>query len=391
MISKIVRTAGLIVLVCFSLILASCTGAQTPAPAATTPGGTGPSAQATAQQQAWEQGWQKTLAAAKQEGRLTIYSPAGSDFRAQVGQAFKGKYGIDIEWTAAKAQELQPKLYTERRAGLYLADFFLGSVSSQMMILKPDKVLDPIKPMLVLPEVLDTKLWYNSQIPWIDNEKMFTVNPILAPSYRVAINTSMVKADEIKSYSDLTDPRYREKIVIEDPTVGGKASRLFCELLLIMGPDFWKKVAANRPVVVTDEALGVQWLAHGKYPILISSRSDIVTEFIKAGTPLKKLVPKEGGVVAGGAMAISQINRPAHPNAAKVFVNWYLSKEASIIMSPLVGMQSARMDVSADHLPVDERREPGVKYLNTENEDFILRQGPDLAFAMEVFGPLLPK
>lgn len=386
MISKIIRTAVLIGLICYSLILASCTSTPSSAPTIKEPAATG-----AVKQPGWEQDWQNTLTAAKQEGRLAIYSPAGSDFRAQVGQAFKDKYGISIEWTAAKAQELQPKLYTERRAGLYLADFFLGSVSSQMMILKPDKVLDPIKPMLVLPEVLDTKLWYDGQIPWIDNEKMFTVNPILAPSYRVAINTSMIKADEIKSYSDLVDPRYREKIVIEDPTVGGKASRLFCELLMIMGPDFWKKIAANRPVVVTDEALGVQWLAHGKYPILISSRSDIVTEFIKAGTPLKKLVPKEGGVVAGGAMAISQINRPAHPNAAKVFVNWYLGKEASIVMSPLVGMQSARMDVSADHLPVDERREPGVKYLNTENENFILRQGPDLAFAMEVFGPLLPK
>ncbi|MBI4333919.1 MAG: extracellular solute-binding protein [Chloroflexi bacterium] len=383
MIRKTISRVVLIGLVCSVLVFLACAPPQAPAPSIKEP------VQGAAQQGGWEQDWQKTLAEARKEGSLNIYTPAGGDFRAQVGKAFKDKFGVSIEWTAAKAQELPTKLFTERRAGLYLADFMLGSVSSQMMLLKPQGLLDPIKPMLVLPEVLDEKVWFGGRLPWIDNEKMYTVNPILAPSLRVSINTSLVKPDEIKSYNDLLDPKYREKILFENPTVGGKASRTFSEFVIMMGPDFWKKLAANRPVMVEDEALGAQWLAHGKYPILISSRADIIAEYIKAGAPLKKLIPKEGGVVAGGAMAISLINRPPHPNAAGVFANWYLGKEASTILSPLVNMQSARLDVSADHLSPEERRDPSVKYLNTETEDFILRQGPDLTPAMEIFGPLL--
>lgn len=381
MIGKIIRNATLIGIACCVLVVLACTAQQTPAPATRAP-----EVKATVVQAAWEQDWQKTLAAAKKEESLMIYTAAAGELRQVTDKSFKDLYGLTIEWVPLKAAEVGPKIFQERRAGLYIPDIVIGAVSRQITELKPAGALDPIKPLLVLPEVLDKKLWFGGDIPWVDNEKMYTINSILSPEWKIAVNTTMVKPGEIKSYNDLLDPRWKGKIILIDPVLNGRPTAIFNTL---MGADYLRKLAGQLPAITGDQRLGVEWLAQGKYPIMIVSRMDEISQFRNAGASVAMVKPVEGTTLAGGQITASMMNRPAHPNAAKVFVNWYMSKEANIVFSRFLNLQSGRFDVPTDHLSADEMRDPSVKYLIAESEDFQLKQAEGLNLVKEIFGPLM--
>src|SRR3972149_7075633 len=66
---------------------------------------------------AWEQEWERVLAAAKQEGKLTILGPVGTPAREGLAEPFQKKYGISVELLGMSSAEAATKLQTERTAG----------------------------------------------------------------------------------------------------------------------------------------------------------------------------------------------------------------------------------------------------------------------------------
>ena len=62
------------------------------------------------------------------------------------------------------------------------------------------------------------------------------------------------------------------------------------------------------------------------------------------------------------------MNAAPHPNAARVFINWVLSREGQsssqkIMNAPDPVMESVRVDIPKDPIPADRRRAPGVDYI----------------------------
>jgi ABC-type Fe3+ transport system substrate-binding protein len=70
---------------------------------------------------------------------------------------------------------------------------------------------------------------------------------------------------------------------------------------------------------------------------------------------------------------ISLVNRAAHPNAAKVLINWFLSREGQMAIQKTgpgdAGQNSLREDISKEHLPAWARRHNGVKYIRLWGPD----------------------
>ncbi len=114
--------------------------------------------------------------------------------------------------TVGRPEELVTKLITERRAGLYLADVYIGGTTTVVNTLNPQKMLDPIEPHLILPEIKDPALWLGGKIPIMGKERT-PFSSSAQVSTRTAINTSVVKPDEITSYDNLLNPRWKEKII----------------------------------------------------------------------------------------------------------------------------------------------------------------------------------
>ena len=101
----------------------------------------------------WKQDWDKTLRAAKNEGRVVVYSYPGLEF---FFLTFQKKYpGIKLVEVTVRGSARIQRIMAERRAGKYLADVVIGGAGSGYIGLYKTKVLDPIKPILMLPQVVD--------------------------------------------------------------------------------------------------------------------------------------------------------------------------------------------------------------------------------------------
>lgn len=339
----------------------------------------------------WEIDWEKTLSMGRQERSVVIYSTMSGDIRQAISKSFNAKYGIELELVSARGTEVAEKIATLRRAGLFLADVFIGGSTTPTTTLKPRGDLQPLKPLLVLPEVIDQKLWFGGGLVFTDKERQYVACPVLTTSnsYNSA-NTDLVKEGEFASYKDLLNTKWKGKIIINDPTIAGAGSRWFAVVAdQYTGLDYMRSLVNNAPAITRDQRLQVEGLARGKYSIAIGAQPDILVEFIKLGAPVKKVVPGEGAWLGGGPGLIAYVNNAPHPNASKIFINWFMSKEGQTIYSRIVLAESARLDVPTDHLNKDDLRDPAVKYFISEEEEFLYKIREYEKNAREIFTPLL--
>ena len=121
------------------------------------------------------------------------------------------------------------------------------------------------------------------------------------------------------------------------------------------------------------------WLAVGKFPLAIAAPISDIMRAEQQGLPIGIFQPghfKEGvNLVAGAGSAVLLKNAP-HPNAAKVALNWLLSREGQIAFQKNYaavegGADSRRIDIPKDEIRSEFRRRDGVRYLDMERHEFI--------------------
>lgn len=340
--------------------------------------------------EAWEEEWSRTLAAAQKEGTVVLYGTVGVQGRAALATAFKERYGIRLEGISGAGALMTEKLLSERRAGLYLADISIGGLIRILGDLKPAGALDRLDPVLILPEVKDPRLWYRGQLPWLEGEDdHITLRMSLSVNTAFTINTDMVKREELQSVKDMLNPKWKGKIVMGDPSVASAAATWFSFTTRQFGDGFMRELVKQEPMVLRDERLMAEWVARGKYAIGVGIKNEHVYEMIKAGAPLVKYAPRETYLTSSGS-CVSLVNRAAHPNAAKVFINWLLGKEGQTIYSKMMEEQSAREDVPVDFLDPSGRRQPGVEYAQ-DSVELAQKRVEHLQLAKEIFKPLIAK
>lgn len=344
-----------------------------------------------AQKEVWEVEWQKILAEARKEGKVVILTTSGSEVRNALSKKFKEKYGLSAEWIqASRGGELAQRLFRERDAGLYSADAFIGGSTTMLIQLKPRFILDPLPPLLVLPEVTDSSLWYGGKIHFVDKEKAYMLPFVSIPWAPIFVNNKVFYPEEIKSYRDLLKPSLKGKIIMGDPTLPGAGLR-FISITgeKYLGYDFHREFARQVDAIQRDERLVIDWVAQGRYPVGTGVRPDLVNDYLRAGAPLSLITLKEGEWLVGSGGVLGVINKAAHPYATKVFVNWLLSREGQLIYSSITDQQSAREDLPTDFLAPAGVRKPSVQYLHMEDEEFLLRESENAKKAQEIFSHLL--
>lgn len=338
----------------------------------------------------WQQRWNTVVEAAKREGSVTIYSTAGTDARKEVEQGMREKFGINIEFVAGRGAEVAQRAITEKRAGINLVDAFVVGSTVIISSLKPNKIVAPIEPSLILPEVRDPKLWVGEQIPFAEKDRM-GINISASFDTYVSFNTDLIKEGEITSYRDLLNPKYKGKIAMFDPVISGSGQAAIGHIDYVLGGEqgknFIRDLAKQEPVISSNYRQLAEWLARGKYAIAIGSRVEETMEFRRLGAPIALVRPREGGKIgsAGGSLALAE--KPAHPDGMVVFVNWILSKEGGTRFQKGFANPSGRIDVSkAEGDPYVVRA--GEKFY-IENEDTIDLKTATAEFSKGVFGPLM--
>ncbi len=349
-------------------LLAACTPQSipsTPAPKQTA----APVATAKA---AWQQEWERTLAAARGEGKLIVLNEFGGDVNVTLAAQVKQQFGIEMEFVTGRVGEILAKVTMERRSGLYIEDVILAGITTTAQFRDPG-FLDPLPPSFVLPEVSDSKAWMGGALRFIDKEQSILAYQVRA-SAPIIINTDLVKPDEIKSYKDLLNPKWKGKIVVLDPTMGAAGTNFFFILWEIMGEDFVRALGDQDLTVTRDGRLQGEWVSRGKHAISGNLSSDIQTQFMQAGAPIKVVQPVEGTVTSTAKSGLALINKRPHANAAKVLANWLLTKEGQIFMSKLTGDPSRRLDVPKDWVDPALLVQPDKKYIESDDEAAIKKK-----------------
>lgn len=247
-----------------------------------------------------------------------------------------------------------------------------------------------MEPALILPDVVNPANWYGGELPWGDKEHMnFTYYAY--PSTPLGVNSSLINPLEIKSYNDLLNPKLKGKIIMNDPTVAGTGLKGFSVVgFSLMNLDFFRQLIKQEPMIIRNQRLQVEWLAQGKYNLLLFPLTTPMTEFQEAGAPIAIVQPKEGTYLSTGGANIALFNRAPHPNASKIFINWLFTKETQIKTTAIHKLQSARVDVSTEGLDPLKTRQPGIKYfIGSDREEWLSRDPEFIQSAQDLFGQMI--
>lgn len=337
----------------------------------------------------WQEQWEYAVAEARKEGTVAIASNWGPKPRQAVTDALRQKYGLDAEINSAGASQQGEKILSERRAGIYHYDIAVQGANFGINIMKPAGVFDPIEPALILAEVKNPKLWLGEQFPWFDKAR--TMVPFLARvDTNLSINTTLVKPNEITSYKDLLAPKWKGKLLLRNPTTIGAGSGWFRENGADLGLEYMRALAKQEPVVLNNDRQLVEWLAQGKYAVLIAGNGDQLNMFINEGANIAILDPSDSRTLGPSSGIVSLINQAPHKNAATVFINWILSKEGQTVISRSVGLASRRVDVPTDHVVPVLIPQQSRKYTEY-SEESLAGDAEAMKNSKEIFGPLLGK
>jgi len=337
------------------------------------------SAQVQGQTGGWEREWQKTIQAAKKEGKLVFHSGNSTEFYFHEFQKKFPEIKITRMLTRGGSAGEQ-RLRAERRAGVYLADIVhMGAGSSTR--LADSGALDPLEPLMILPEVLDKSNWFEGKHHYADKGGKYVFNYAASPGVDIVYNSKLVNQEKTKSYWDLLDAKWKGKIVTVDPRRRGSGLFRFFYYHPELGPDYVRRLFGKMELKASrDIRQIVDWLALGKFAIALRvSPQGVGLDKAKAqGLPVDWFGPthfKEGVNISGGSAYIGVVNRAPHPNAAKLFMNWFLSREGQITVqniaaSQVQGKDSLRIDIPKEMIPPEYRRHKRGKYIDLDKPEF---------------------
>lgn len=318
----------------------------------------------------WRTEWEKTLQAAKKEGQVTIYA---ANVYEQVFREFQKQFPeIHVVMVAGTGDQIGPKIMTERRASKYLADLYISGTGTGHDVLHRAGALDPLKPAFLLPEVSDPAGWFQHRHHYVDMQGRYLLafNGIVQNYF--AHNTRLVNAGEFDSYWDFLNPKWKGRIVVSDPAmrVGVTGALRFVYYNPELGQKFLRRFLTEMDLTPTrDLRQLVDWLAAGKFAISAfasADRANILDAKTK-GLPVNWFDPtifKEGapGIFSSNGN-LGLINRAPHPNAAKIAINWLLSREGQTWYQEFQdGADSLRIDIPKENVPLHTRRKPGSNY-----------------------------
>jgi iron(III) transport system substrate-binding protein len=328
--------------------------------------------------------WNDVIAAAKKEGKVSFIGPQGNEMRDALTLGFQKAYpGIELDLQSLPGDQTGPKVLVPMAAGQHPVDFAITGSATAILALQPAGVLVPVKEWLAGPNDGDPSQWLNNKYNFAD--KAGTYNMVFSAYVKAPWVVNGEKADpaEFKSSKDLLNPKWKDKIVFRNPRAagGGLSVVTYWWATPSLGKDFIKQFGAQNPVIENDDRQVLDDTSRGKFLVAIGASDVLTTEFMKRGLPLK-YVPSsqlaEGAYTTAGNGTLVVFKEPPHPNATKLYLDYFLSKEGQTAWTNASGIASYRRDVPHDKVVDFLVPKEGITYQDNSSED-IVRLQPQVA------------
>jgi ABC-type Fe3+ transport system substrate-binding protein len=257
---------------------------------------------------------EQLIAAAKSEGKLVLYASAAVQQLQMYIAAFNKRYPfVKTEYFRTDKQKLVTRVLLEEQAKQRLADLVHTSVI-ETHILKKRGALSRYVP----PE----SATYPSQ--YKDPEGYWT--SVYASGTLMGFNSRQLKrAEAPKTYDDLLNPRWKNAMGIDSTKI-----EWFAMLSKLKGRAFMEKLAAQNPQVIAGNTNALNLLAAGEFSIMAGVYEYSVDNLKNKGAPVDWIGLEP---VITYTVAVSLPSQPPHPFAAKLFIDWLLSKEGQEVIN----------------------------------------------------------
>jgi iron(III) transport system substrate-binding protein len=294
------------------------------------------------------------LAAAKKEGGVTWYTSTPVAQAQKIAGMFQAETGIKVELFRSGGSAVLRRFMQEMDAKRVLADVLTISDPAAMSMLIKRDLLVPFKPKnfdKVPDAVKDARGFHVAQ--------------------RLNVAGIVVRSDKVgdppKNWPDLTDARYKGKLVMPDPSFTAIQLMVVGTLSQKYGWEFYRKLRANDIMIVQSHQQVSETLTRGERLIAAEGADNYAWEAAHAGHKVQMVFPADGAFVIPAPTTI--IKGSPHPSAAKAFAEFMIGDAVQKLL-PGQGIYAARVDVEppAGSQPLGAIRIMPVDYDRIEKE-----------------------
>ncbi len=256
---------------------------------------------------------------AKAEGGLVLYTAlVGAPSTKAIAKAFEVKYGISVQVLEARASELRERIRTEQSAGRYLGDVMFNSENQAIILNAEDKSVVPHEPV---PSAVGLVDQFGD-----DGLKA----PVMTINYGLLLNNRLVPpGEEPKSWRNLTDPKWKGKILSDDTRAVGGGYVMFFVTEEKLGKGYNEALATQGIQFTRENREAERRIARGEMAIYMPFILGGIQSL--KGLPVRTLVPEEGAPYV--LYATAALKGAPHPNAARLYIDFSMSDEVQQIFA----------------------------------------------------------
>ena len=273
------------------------------------------------------------LEAAKKEGKIVWYTSTPIETAQKIANLFQERTGIKVELFRSGGSAILRRFLQEAQAGRVAADVITHSDPGAAASLAKKGMFVAFKPThleKVPAEAKDPDGFYVAQ--------------------RINLMTIYLRTDKVpagdhpKSWADLTDPKYKGKLVTTDPSFTALQLSVVGMTAKALGWDFYEKLRKNDLMVVQGNQQASDMIKRGERVIAVGASDSYAFDDRKDGHPITTIFPTDGTFVIPSPTSV--VKGSPNPNAAKAFAEFMLSDDVQK-MFPQDGNFAARSDIPA--------------------------------------------
>jgi iron(III) transport system substrate-binding protein len=269
------------------------------------------------------------IEAARKEGKVIWYTSIDLPLAEKIGKSFEAKYpGIAVRVERTGAERVFQRIGQEYASSIHAVDVANSSDAAHFIVWKDKDLLEAYVPE-------DVAKFYPAEHK--DPDGMFA-------SFRVwvsiiAYNTNLVKKEDApKSFADLLDPKWKNKIVKAHPSYSGTIMTATYQMQRDLGWGFFEKLAAQNVMQVQSSADPPKRLALGERAVMADGNEYNIFEISEKGGPVAPVYATEGSPLIVGPTGM--FKAAPNPNAARLFCNYSFTAECQQLIIDIGGLRS---------------------------------------------------